>query len=152
MPRNDMKKIISTIVILFSLTVFSQSNTEKLPIFESCKAKPEDATCFFNTIQDNFKQNFNKEYTAEKSTIIALFAVDTLGKFEVLYIDAISEEIKNETKRVFSLLPIVEPASYNGKKMYAKYTLKVNFPFSDDERNKKLAENAYHTQKITAQT
>ena len=75
-----MKKILSTIVILFSLSVFSQNNTEKLPIFENCKNKPEDDTCFFATIQDNFKQNFNKEYTAEKSTIIALFAVDTLSE------------------------------------------------------------------------
>jgi len=101
----------------------------------------------FSTIQDSFKQNFNKEYTAQKSTIIALFAVDTLGKFEVLYIDAASEEIKNETKRIFSILPVVQPAIYNGKAIYAKYTLKVNFPFSDDERTKKIAENAYQTEK-----
>ena len=145
-----MKKILSIIIILFSLSVFSQNNSEKLPIFESCKAKPEDETCFFATIQDNFKQNFNKEYTVEKSTIIALFAVDTLGKFDLLYIDAASEEIKNETKRIFSSLPKAEPATYNGKPVYAKYTLKVNFPFSDDERNKKIAKNEYQTEKITA--
>jgi hypothetical protein len=147
-----MKKIISCIVMLFSLISYSQSSQEKLPVFENCKAQPEDDTCFFATIQDNFKQNFNKEYTAEKSTIIALFAVDTLGKFEVLFIDAASEEIKNETKRVFSLLPIVQPATYNGKPIYAKYTLKVNFPFSDDIRNTKTAEDAYQTEKITSKT
>ena len=85
-------------------------------------AKPNQKTIlvFFETIQDNFKQNFNKEYTAEKSTIIALFAVDTLGKFDLLYIDAASEDIKNETKRIFSLLPKVEPATYNGNFVYAK--------------------------------
>ena len=147
-----MKKIFSTIVMLFSLSVFSQNNSEKLPVFENCKTKPEDDTCFFETIQDNFKQNFNKEYTAEKSTIIALFAVDTLGKFDLLYIDAASEDIKNETKRIFSLLPKVEPATYNGNFVYAKYTLKVNFPFSDDNRNAKVASNAYQTEKITAKT
>ena len=138
--------------MLFSLSVFSQNNSEKLPVFENCKAKPEDDTCFFETIQDNFKQNFNKEYTAEKSTIIALFAVDTLGKFDLLFIDAASEDIKNETKRIFSILPKVEPATYNGKPVYAKYTLKVNFPFSDDKRNTKVASNAYQTEKITAKT
>ena len=34
-----MKKIFSTIVMLFSLSVFSQNNSEKLPVFENCKTK-----------------------------------------------------------------------------------------------------------------
>lgn len=147
-----MKKIAYLFILLFSIASWSQNYSEKYPKFENCSTVEgkEGEACFINTIQDVFKTNFNKELTKEKSSVIALFAVDTLGNFNVLYLDAKNDEIKKETTRIFSLLPKVQPATFNNKPVFAKYTLRLNFPFLDEAQKAKVEEDKFRTQKVEA--
>ena len=130
-----MKKIYILLLLVFGLTTFAQtSSREQFPVFSECEASLSDQqeACFYNTIQNfiytNYKVPEEVVATNFKGNVIALFEVDTLGKFKILYIDAPYESLKTETKRVFETLPKVKPATYSGRKTYSKFTLKIAIP------------------------
>ena len=114
-------------------TVTAQTSKEQLPVFPECQsAGMQQEACFYNTLQNFVYNNFKVPATVTeknyKGTVIALFEVDTLGAFKVLYTDAAYPELIEETKRVFGQLPKVEPAKYSGRPTYAKYSVKIAIP------------------------
>ena len=152
-------------IILFSLSVSSLkaqiSSQEQLPVFPSCQgvASETQEACFYNTIQDFFFENFKVPEDLQKvnynGSVVALFETDTLGAFKVIYIDAISEDLKTETTRVFDALPKVSSATYLGRKVYSKFTIKIAIPLQkptpftsesvveeQDKTNSKLIDNS----------
>ncbi|HKX86144.1 MAG TPA: hypothetical protein VJL37_05700 [Flavobacterium sp.] len=129
-----MKKCLFLLILLSQCAISQVSNSEKFPVFPDCQnALNQDAEkCFYNQIQDFVYANFKipevvkqKEY---KGKVITLFEVDSTGTFKVQYVDAVYVELIDEAKRVFSLLPKIEPATYNGKPTYAKYTMHIAIP------------------------
>lgn len=132
-------------LLLFILNGFSQ---ETLPLFEACKETAENQTnCFYNQINDWFFANFkipNSVSNIENLKVLCLFEVDPTGVFKVLHTDAIHQDLIQETKRVFSEIPKIEPAKYNGKPTYTKYTFTLNFPLKSsakilfEEQNKQI--------------
>ena len=126
-----MRKIYSFLLFLFGLTTFAQnSNNEQFPLFPDCEGAvgKQQESCFYNTIQNYFYTNYKIPQELQdqqyKGTVIALFEVDTIGKFKVLYTDAAHESLKKEAIRVFESLPKVAPATYSGKTTYSKFTIK----------------------------
>ena len=130
-----MKKISTLLFVIFSLAINAQTKTysEKFPIFPGCESNQgEDLeNCFYEKVHDFVYQQFKmpndlpKDY---KGTMIVLFEVDEKGVFKVQYVDANEEKLTAESRRVFALMPKVEPATYNGKVTYSKYTIKMDFP------------------------
>lgn len=141
-----MKKIVLFLCFFFySLISLGQNSNEKLPVFEECKSvsDKEKEACFYNTIQQFVYNNFNVPNNAKdvKGTIYAIFEIDTLGVIKPIYIDAPSKELKTETENVFSKLPKVEPASYQGRKTYNKFNLKIAIPLQEPTSYVVLNEN-----------
>jgi hypothetical protein len=140
-----MKKCLFLLILVSQYAVSQVSNSEKFPVFPACQNALNQDTekCFYNQIQDFVYANFKipevvkqKEY---KGKVITLFEVDSTGTFKVQYVDAVYVELIDEAKRVFSLLPKIEPATYNGKPTYAKYTMHIAIPLqsaADLERQK----------------
>ena len=126
------------ILLLLLCTVCVQaqkaSEREQFPVFQNCEGKQskELEVCFYNQLQDFVYSNFNvpQETIAKnyEGNIIVLFEVDTTGNFNVLYVDAVDGALKEEAKTVFSKLPKVKPATYNGNPSYAKYTIRIAIP------------------------
>lgn len=147
-----MKKCLFLLILVSQYAVSQVSNSEKFPVFPACQnALNQDAEkCFYNQIQDFVYANFKipevvkqKEY---KGKVITLFEVDSTGTFKVQYVDAVYVELIDEAKRVFSLLPKIEPATYNGKPTYAKYTMHIAIPLQsaadlERQKNKTVLEN-----------
>ncbi|MEW5674824.1 gliding motility protein RemB [Flavobacterium enshiense] len=128
---NIFFKII--VAVLFFQSVNAQTNKEQLPVFPECQSVGlQQEACFYNTLQQFIYTNYKvPQVVSEKNykgTVIALFEVDTLGTFKVLYTDAAYPELVEETKRVFTQLPKVTPANYAGKATYAKYSVKIAIP------------------------
>ena len=160
----DMKKIYYIILFLVtgvSLQAQINSSNEQLPLFLNCEEVTSDKyeACFYNTIKDFFFENFKvPEETSNsnfKGNVIALFETDTLGQFKVIYVDALTEDLKKETKRIFDMLPKVKPATYSGRKIYSKFTIKIPIPLEKpqpyssnaivevfDKTNSKLIDNS----------
>lgn len=142
-----MKKILFVIFFFgFHLSFSQVSNKEKFPIFPACQNtfNTDLENCFYNQLEDFVYKNFQVPETVKqkefKGKVITLFEVDTAGTFKVLYVDAMYPELIEESKRVFSILPKIEPATYNGKPTYARYTLTTQIPLVSPVEERKQKE------------
>ena len=134
-----MKQFIVLLLLLVQFNSYSQNNlfTEKPPVFPNCDNVAIDSlqNCFdktvFKLIYENFKvpEIVNKENY--KGKLVVLFEVDTLGQFKVIYTNAIYDELKEEAKRVFTQIPIIKPATYNGRKTFKQYSIAIKIPLVD---------------------
>ena len=107
---------------------------EKPPLFTHCEeiALQSQQKCFdetvFHLVFENFKvpqKVVDDKYIGET---VVLFEVDTLGHFKVIYVDAMYDELKTESKRVFAQFPKIKPGTYNGKPTYKQYSIKIEIP------------------------
>ncbi|WP_373057868.1 gliding motility protein RemB [Zunongwangia sp. H14] len=132
-----MKYILLLSVLLFSNTLFCQeviSGSELPPVFPECEnvVFQQRSICFRNNLKDLVLNNFvvpqslmEKGY---EGTMVVLFEVTREGRFEIIYIDAAYNELKEEMERVFNSLPRVQPATYNGKPTYMQFRMPVKIP------------------------
>jgi len=137
-----MKKFASFLVLLITVSSYSQITTtsfEKYPVFKECSNVAIDSleTCFNFTLQEFIYSNFkspeiiaNENY---KGKAEVFFEVSKEGEFKVLYVDAIYEELKEEAKRVFNLLPKITPATYNGNPSYVQFTVPIKIPLEEPQ-------------------
>ena len=110
------------------------SPTERFPVFPNCEnlASSVLETCFYNKVQDFVYHNFVVTDQLVKNNfrgeIKVLFEVDSDGAFKVIYVNAIDEKLIQETKRVFAQFPMIQPATYDGRAVYSKYTITISIP------------------------
>ncbi|MCF7559253.1 gliding motility protein RemB [Sabulilitoribacter multivorans] len=131
-----MKQFIVLVLFLIQYLSYSQVNflPEKPPVFPDCENVAIDSlqNCFdknvFNHIYDNFKIPESVLTENYKGEVAVLFEVDTIGQFKVIYTDAIYRELKEEAKRVFSIFPKIKPATYNGRKTFKQYSIRIKIP------------------------
>ncbi|WP_313791507.1 energy transducer TonB [Lacinutrix neustonica] len=123
-------------LLCFPFFGFAQESNinEQPPVFESCKEQPFEAIqkCFDIKVFDLLFKNFivperlvEEGYRGE---VIVLFEVEKEGTFRVLYVDAITAELKAEAIRVFQTFPQIAPATYNGIPTYKQYSIKLKIP------------------------
>lgn len=85
----------------------------------------------YEFVRENFSisEQLPSDY---RETVIVLFEVTAEGTFDILYQATGSPELSAEIERVFSALPAVVPATYNGLPTPARFTLRLQFPLSED--------------------
>ncbi|WP_034259613.1 gliding motility protein RemB [Altibacter lentus] len=132
-----MKKLALLQVLLMSLIGIAQNNTssfEKYPVFPECSevSVSQLEACFNTTLQQFVYSNFkvpqvvaSEDYTGE---VIVFFEVNAEGAFKVLYVEAFYNELKEEARRVFDLLPTISPATFSGKPSYVQFTMPIKIP------------------------
>ena len=136
--NNMNKKILFFFLLTVQFSIAQVEIIEQYPLFKNCENA--EATlqkeCFYGRLLEHFNSNFKVPESAStyKGNIYALFEVDTLGKFKVLYTEAYSDDLKDETIRVFNILEKVKPVSYQGRKTFAKYSITIPIPL--DRTNK----------------
>lgn len=131
-----MKRIWLVAVLLISFLGKAQtlSTYEKPPVFGECDslAANQLKSCFNFTLKNFVYNNFKvPQIVADEAyigNVQVLFEVNKEGEFSVVYVDAIYDELKEETKRVFEALPKIKPATYNGKPTFVQYSLNINIP------------------------
>ena len=145
-----LKSFLTLSIALSSVYVFSQEanktlvkpgfTSEQFPVFPSCEnleAKNLE-NCFYKEVQDFVYHNFqipeNLKQTNYKGEVKVLFEVDANGEFKIIYINAINDELSEETKRVFDKFPKIKPSTYNGKPTYSKYTISIELPLKSAEQ------------------
>ena len=135
-----MKKLFLLIILFgiqLNLSAQDLTNYEKPPVFPECDSIQIQQTklCFNNKLFQFINNNFkipqiviDENY---KGDVVVLFEVNEKGNFNVLYVDAMYNELKDEVKRVFEALPIVKPATYNSNPTYVKYSISIKIPLVD---------------------
>jgi len=156
-----MKKIFPLLFLLLTTWLVSAqnvvTNTEQFPVFPACKnlIYQELESCFYNQVQDFVYNHFQvpedlktANYTG---SIIVLFEVNQEGVFKTIYIDTNDDRLLQEAKKVFEQMPKIDPATYNGKPTYAKYTLKIAIPLksaadiAQEQEQIRIAESKNYT-------
>jgi len=136
-----MKKFFLFFFLCLQINVFSQNTTvyEKPPVFPECESEDFEnlKACFNNKLNQFIFENFEvPQIVADdnyKGDVKVLFEVDSEGKIAVIYVDAVYDELKEETRKVFGELPKVEPATYNGKPTYVQYSIGIKIPLVNPE-------------------
>ena len=133
-----MKKSIF-IFFLFPVLLFSQ--TEKYPVFNTCK-EVEITTvkdCFYKETKTLFFKQFTVPAIIEKENfegnVNVLFIVTNAGEFKSIYVNSPYKELENEIQRVFATFSKIEPASYNNHPVEMQFILPVSFPVSTNFEN-----------------
>lgn len=136
-----MKQFVVLLLFICHFTAVAQNTNsfEKPPVFPECATLGVDSLqqCFDKNVFQHIKTNFkvHKKVIDEKykGKVVVLFEVDTTGAFRVMYVDAVYNELKKETIRVFSLLPKIKPATYSGRKTFKQYSIPIKIPLEDFE-------------------
>ncbi|WP_223034719.1 gliding motility protein RemB [Hanstruepera marina] len=145
-----IKKAFSVLLFLIGFTSVAQNNlfNEKPPVFPDCATVSTDSLqqCFdtqvFKHIFNNFKVPDVVSENNYKGEVVVLFEVDKEGAFRVIYVDAMYNELKDETRRVFNEFPKIEPATYNGNATFKQYSMPIPIPLIDKSvQTKDLASN-----------
>ncbi len=134
-----MKQFLLICFLSFTLSVFAQTPTtqyEIYPKFPECEGVDIQASeqCFTQTLQKFLLDNFEVPETVTqknyKGNVNVLFEVTKEGDFKVLYVDGMYEELSAEARRVFEMLPKIEPATYNGAPTYVQFTVPIAIPLN----------------------
>jgi hypothetical protein len=118
----------------YSQTANSNSSIERFPVFPGCENLEFTAldNCFYNEVQDFVFRNFvvpeNLIENNFSGSVKVLFEVDSNGNFKIIYVNAVDEELIQESKRLFSKFPKISPSTYNGKSTYSKYNITISIP------------------------
>jgi hypothetical protein len=131
-----MSRILLFVMLSVSFFGFTQeiSTYEKPPVFNECKSEAisDIKSCFNYTLNSFIYENFNIPDIVTKESytgnVQVLFEVNKDGEFKVIYADAIYNELKEETERVFRLLPKIKPATYNGNPTFVQYSINIKIP------------------------
>ncbi|MBC3846132.1 gliding motility protein RemB [Winogradskyella echinorum] len=137
-----MKRILLFAILSMSLLGFTQTpiTYEKPPVFNECESEAIEQlkSCFNFTLNNFIYKNFDVPEIVNKESyrgdIQILFEINKEGEFKLIYVDAIYEELKVESKRVFDLLPKIKPATYNGEPTFAQYSISIAIPLTEPIR------------------
>ena len=122
-----------------SISAQSGNSAERFPVFPNCQNLQFKVleNCFYNEVQDfvfsNFEVPAHLKENNFQGNVKVLFEVDSNGIFKVIYVDASDEKLIQETGRVFSKMPKIEPSTYNGKPTYTKFTMNIAIPLKSRE-------------------
>lgn len=137
-----MKRIVLFAILLTTAIGYTQTTVtyEKPPVFNECDSEVVDQlkSCFnfkLNTfIYENFKVPQIVTDESYKGDVQVLFEINKEGEFKVIYLDAIYDALKDESKRVFDLLPKITPATYNGNPTFVQYSIAIAIPLVEPLR------------------
>ncbi len=134
-----MKKSLSILLVLFAISVFSQS--QKYPVFNECESSTIDElpTCFNNQIKKLIVSEFITPENLVKDnysgTTNVVFIVNNKGDFKVVYVNSPYKELKEEIERVFGILPQITPASYNNHPIEMQFVFPLDIPKVQKNQN-----------------
>ena len=160
-----MKYSIFVVFSIMHLCGYSQDflDYEKPPVFPNCDTEivSDLKNCFLNELSQFISTNFvvpnNVDENNYKGEVVVLFEVNAQGRFVVIYIDAFYDELKEEVKRVFALLPSIKPATYNGITTFKQYSYHIQIPLINStnqliQKTQQESSNLYEFESINTAT
>ncbi len=130
-----MKNLLIPFLFL-SFIAFAQ--VEKPPVYKGCENESIQnlETCFNNQLKSDILKEFKVPEIVSKDNfkgqLNIIFLVTKTGEFEVLYINSMYKALENEVERVFKLLPNIQPATFNGRAIDARYTIPISIPLIEN--------------------
>lgn len=145
-----MKYILLLPFLFLSFHITAQDinlSSEVYPEFPECENVDyeDQAKCFNNTLVNFITSNFQVPEVVNaanyKGQLTIIFEVDEEGDFQLIYLDAAYDELKDEANRVFALLPAVKPATYNGRPIHMQFKMPLRIPLQNNATIQQIAED-----------
>ncbi len=139
-----MKELLLLFTFLFFFLPIA-AQIEKPPTYKGCENEDIEnlEACFNKSLTSDILEDFNVPEIVFKENykgqITVVFIVNKNGEFEILYINAIYNELKDEVKRVFEHLPTIEPATYNGRGVDTRYVIPISIPLDQKKITEEIA-------------
>ena len=136
-----MKYILLLPFIILSFNITAQDtnlSSEVYPEFPECENVDFSSQeyCFNVTLINYIKENFQvPEIVQEenyKGQLTIIFEVDEEGEFQLIFVDAAYEELKEEVGEVFQDLPKLKPATYNGRAIHMQFKMPLRLPLKSN--------------------
>ncbi|WP_340065097.1 gliding motility protein RemB [Ascidiimonas aurantiaca] len=136
-----MRKVICLLICFQWLGLQAQTSETsyyQYPVFPECEEGQEQdhKSCFDKAFRNRIRQNFKIPAelinTGYSEQISLLFSVTQEGEFELLHVDAVQTSVKQETERVFLLLPVIKPPAYSGRPVSMQFSYVFQVPFSEE--------------------
>ena len=111
-----------------------RQNNQLPPRPASCESTPESQLeqCFAEYVQDFIYNHIElPAYAKEPSyqaNLMVLFEVTEGGSCKVLYVDSPDAALTQATQTVFGLFPLFQPATFDGRPTFAKFSIKIAIP------------------------
>lgn len=131
----------NTLLFLLFLFVFFNAfaQIEKPPVYKGCENEKIQnlENCFNTKLKSAILKDFvvpeiiNQDHY--KGILKVVFIVTKEGKFDVLYVNAMYSELEEEAKRVFNNLPVIQPATYNGRAVDQRYIFPISIPLHETQ-------------------
>ena len=144
--------------MLFFITVFVFSQSQKYPVFKECNAVEisELPICFNNEVKKAIVSEFKMPEIINQDkyegTINVVFLVNTLGNFKVIYVNSPYQELKDEVQRVFKTLPQITPASYNNHAIEMQFVFPIQIPLENNKPSEIIKEeNNFELQQLNTE-
>lgn len=145
-----MKYILLLSFFFLSLNITAQDlnlSSELYPEFPECEQGnyQDQENCFNRTLVSHILANFKVPQVVQdenyKGQLTIIFEVDKNGEFQLIYLDAAYDELKEEIKRVFASLPVIEPAKYNGRAVHMQFKMPLKIPLQGNAAIQPLPED-----------
>ncbi|MCG9971541.1 gliding motility protein RemB [Christiangramia crocea] len=131
--------LLPFIFLSFQLTAQDTSlSSEVYPEFEECENVDynDQAACFNRNLVSFITESFQLPEVVKsenyKGLLTIIFEVDEEGRFQIIYMDAAYDELKDEIRRVFEELPVLKPATYNGRPIHMQFKLPLRIPLNSN--------------------
>ncbi|MDG1064504.1 MAG: gliding motility protein RemB [Flavobacteriaceae bacterium] len=131
MSDKILKHFFCWLFVMGLTTCFAQNGDDPLliyPQFAVCAdGQPQEIRrCFHHQVDAYVKDGIAMSDLSEDdraTRVQLLFEVDQNGKFNILFVDTVSEALRLVINDIFDRMPVVLPATYDGRIIYKQFTL-----------------------------
>lgn len=129
-----MRNVFLVLLIAAFFCSSLNAQTQKFPVYKNCESVESNSleTCFNKSVKTDVLMELKVPQVMKtdnfKGTVNVLFFVSKKGKFEVVHVNSPYPELEVEIIRVFSELPDVKPAQFNGHSVDMSFSMPLNFP------------------------
>ncbi|MGX1023225.1 gliding motility protein RemB [Psychroflexus sp. MBR-150] len=128
-------KLLLNLLIIIAITFTAKAQDTSYPIFEECSEVDQiqlQKECFETNFNNHLKQllkNTSNDSLPKSQKVSLIFDVDKNGKFNLIFIDADSQTVKQNFEKAFDSLPKVKPAKTYGNPSFMQFSVDLIYPF-----------------------
>ncbi|WP_289644277.1 M56 family metallopeptidase [Maribacter aestuarii] len=140
------KKGVFPINKIQKMKVVPFGEVEKVPIFPGCENDDDKRGCFFESMREHIRKNFNYPKEAQENGIQGrvgiLLTINTKGAITDTKYRGPDSLLTNEAKRIIAKLPVMQPGYHEGNVVSVAFSIPITFKLdnnSDDLTEEKAA-------------
>lgn len=125
---------------------------DEVPIFPGCEDAEDKVACFQEKMQEHIRKNFHYPDAAQEQGIqgrvSAMFRISPEGNVVDIVMKGPDQLLEDETKRILSKLPTMEPGRHEGEVVQVPFSIPITFRLASsddkmlDQRHKKENQDA----------